>query len=94
MNDQPDIPAGPHLTAEELGARWGGKTANAIIILRHRRRAPKGFRCGGKILFPLAEVEAFEAAKQAADSRFNTALDPTKKPVQARRSSRRRAEAA
>lgn len=90
MDDQPALPPGPYLTAEELGARWGGRTANAIKILRHRRRAPKGYVEGGKLLFPLDEVEAWEAAKQAADSRFNTALDPTKQPVQTRRSPRRK----
>lgn len=90
MNEDPELPEGPHLTTKELGKRWGNKTPNAIHILRHRRRAPKGFRVGGILLFPLAEVEAFERAKQEADSRFNTELDPTAKPVEARRAPRRR----
>lgn len=93
MSEQPERPPGPYLNTEELADRWR-RTPNAIRILRHRRRAPKGYLDGGKLLFPLADVEAFEAARQAVDSRFNTALDPTKKPIEARSSRRRAAEAA
>lgn len=93
MNEPAPQPEGTYLTTQELAARWK-RTPNAIIILRHRRRAPKGFLNGGKLLFPLAAVEEFEAAQKGADSRFNTALDPTKKPAEARGSRRRTAEAA
>jgi hypothetical protein len=88
MNDSAATVEQPYLTVKELALRW--KTSpNAIRIARHRRRAPEGFLRGGKVLFELAAVEAFEAELKAADSRHNTELDPTKKPVEMRGQRRR-----
>lgn len=60
----------PHLSVKQLAKRWN-TTPQAIRILRHRGRAPKGFKRGtsrtSPVLFPLAEVEAFEAQQLAED---------------------------
>jgi hypothetical protein len=93
MDEHRALPPGPYLTIEELADRWH-TTPNAIRIRRHRRTAPPGYREGARLLFPLSGVEAHEAARQAADSRFNTDLDPTRKPVRGRNSRRRTAPAA
>jgi hypothetical protein len=92
MSDEPALPDGTYLTVDQLADRWH-TTPNAIYLRRHKRTAPPGYMEGKRILFPLADVEAHERQKQAADSRFNTALDPTKKPIQARVSRSRKADA-
>jgi hypothetical protein len=92
MDEQPEAPAGPYLTVAELAKRWH-TTPNAIYVRRHKRTAPKGWREGRRILISLADIEAHEAKGQAADSRFNTDLDPTKKPVETRISRRRKTAA-
>jgi hypothetical protein len=56
----------PHLTVPQLAARWQ-TTPAAIYIARHRGKAPKGFKRGVNVLFPLAAVEAFEAQQMADD---------------------------
>lgn len=56
----------PHLTVPELAARWR-TTTNAIYIARHRGKAPKGFKSGAGVLFPLAAVLAFENERMAGD---------------------------
>jgi hypothetical protein len=58
----------PHLTVAQLAKRWH-TTEQAIYHLRHRRKAPRAFRRGRQLLFPLAVVEAHEAAALAADTR-------------------------
>lgn len=83
MDDRPATVEEPYLTTAELARRWK-TTPNAILILRHRRRAPRSFKRGNRVLFPLAEVEAHEKGLQAADSRHNTELDPTHRPVEMR----------
>lgn len=88
MNDNATTVEQPYLTVKELALRWR-TTPNAIRILRHRRRAPEGFLRGGKVFFELAAVEAYENELKAADSRHNTQLDPTSKPVEMRGPRRR-----
>lgn len=56
----------PHLTVAELAKRWK-TTPNGIRIRRHRGRAPKGFKSGVQVLFPLTEVEEWEAQRMAED---------------------------
>ncbi len=92
MSDEPALPDstdGTYLTVKQLADRWH-TTKNAIYIRRHKRTAPPGYQEGRRLLFPLAEVEAHERQKQAADSRFNTTLDPTRKPVEARTAKQRK----
>lgn len=85
MNDTRTDEPSPYLTVDQLAERWH-TTPNAIYTARSRRRKyPKGFRRGKKVLFPLSEVEAHERAEQAADDRFNPELDPTNAPVEAKR---------
>ncbi|WP_262058577.1 DNA-binding protein [Streptomyces sp. STR69] len=66
----PPAEEAPHLTIRQLAVRWQ-TTPQAIRIARHRGRAPKGFKRGNgrtsPVLFPLAEVEAFEAKQMAKD---------------------------
>jgi hypothetical protein len=75
----------PHLTVAELAARWR-TTPQAIYNKRHRRKAPRGFRSGKKLLFPISDVEAFEAAERDNDAQSNPAFDPTRVPQQAKNS--------
>lgn len=72
----PQSESSPHLTVAQLAKRWH-TTARAIYIARHRGKAPQGFKSGAKVLFPLAVVEAFEAAQMAVDrpSRRGTAVE-------------------
>lgn len=84
MNETPAAEDSPYLTVPQLARRLH-MTPNAIYTARSRRRHfPRGFRRGNKVLFPLAEVEAYEHESQQADSRFNRELDPTRVPAQSR----------
>jgi hypothetical protein len=56
----------PHLTVKQLARRWH-TTPQAIYNMRHRRKTPPSFKRGRELLFPLAAVEAHEAAGLAAD---------------------------
>ncbi|MFF3310539.1 helix-turn-helix transcriptional regulator [Streptomyces sp. NPDC002952] len=56
----------PHLTVAQLAARWQ-TTKSAIYVARHRGKAPNGFKSGKAVLFPLAEVEAWERERMAGD---------------------------
>jgi hypothetical protein len=55
------IGAGPHLTQLELADRWrlSGRT---LEKWRQTERGPRYLRVGGRVLYPIAEVERFEAA--------------------------------
>ncbi|MFI8535448.1 helix-turn-helix transcriptional regulator [Streptomyces aquilus] len=70
MSSPPSEDTPTHLTVKQLAERWH-TTPRAIYIARHRGRAPKGFKRGknraAPVLFPLAEVEAFEAKQLAED---------------------------
>ncbi|WP_148003658.1 helix-turn-helix transcriptional regulator [Streptomyces sp. adm13(2018)] len=60
------------MTAEELMktaelAVLLRKTPAAISMMRHRGKGPRGFRAGREVLYPVAEVEAWLAAKVAND---------------------------
>ncbi|MHC3475427.1 helix-turn-helix transcriptional regulator [Streptomyces sp. 7R007] len=76
-------PAPIHLTVKQLAERWN-TTPQAIRILRHRGRAPKAFKRGkgraAPVLFPLAEVEAFEAAQMAQDVPSQRGTAPEHRP--------------
>lgn len=78
----------PHLTVPELAERWK-TTPGAIYIARHRGKAPRGFRRGAKVLFPLAAVLEFEAEEMAGDRpshRGTTAEHRPPEPLLPRRS--------
>ncbi len=50
------------LTAQQLAARWENKVPlRTIERWRSTGQGPKYMKLGGKVLYPLAEVEAFEA---------------------------------
>lgn len=81
----------PHLTVLQLARRWH-KTPQAIYNMRHRGKAPKGFKTGREVLFPIREVEAFETAAIAADPKSNRADRHEMRPAEpAVRRSRRAA---
>ncbi|WP_439947264.1 helix-turn-helix transcriptional regulator [Streptomyces sp. BBFR109] len=76
-----------HLTVPDLARRWK-TTETAIRIRRHRGKAPKGFRAGGRVLFPLTAVEEFEAEQMAEDRpshRGTTVEHRPAEPLRARR---------
>ena len=49
------------LTVEELAAHWG-VSKKAIYNMRYRGKAPRCFKRGRNLMFPIAEIEAFEQA--------------------------------
>jgi excisionase family DNA binding protein len=59
--------ASPYMTTKEL-ADILRTTPNAVRIMRHRGAAPQGFRSGRKVLFRRSVVQAWLAAKEAADT--------------------------
>ncbi|MEU0427873.1 DNA-binding protein [Streptomyces canus] len=83
----------PHLTVRQLAARWQ-TTPTAIYIARHRGKAPKAFKRGTALLFPLAEVERFEAAQMAGDRPSNRGAAAEHRPAEALRGRRGRKAAA
>lgn len=88
MVKQAEADESPHLTVKQLAKRWH-TTPQAIYMMRHRRKAPRGFKRGRELLFPLAGVEAHEAASQAADPK-SPELDPTRCAPEPSRPRRRR----
>ena len=56
-----------HLTTAELAERLR-TSANAIRIMRSRGQAPRCIRRGNKLLWPVAEVEAWERARLTASA--------------------------
>lgn len=83
----------PHLTVKQLAERWH-KSEQAIYAMRHKGKAPRAFKSGIGVLFPLSEVEQWEADRMIGDRLSNrrTALDAM--PAQPRRSRRTRRPAA
>lgn len=56
----------PFMTTKEL-ADILLTTPNAVLLMRHRGRAPQGFRRGRQVLYRRTVVEAWLAAREAAD---------------------------
>lgn len=77
-----ETPQSPHLTVPQLAERWH-TSAQAIYSMRHRGKAPKGFKRGVTLLFPLDEVKQFEADRMAADRPSNRDTDPSHRPAEA-----------
>lgn len=59
-------PASPYMTTKEL-AEILHTTPNGVRVRRHRGQAPQGFRSGRQLLFRRTVVEAWLAAREAAD---------------------------
>lgn len=57
-----------HLTAEELGVRWGGKSPHAIHIMRNKGTAPPAMKINGRLLFSIADIEAYERAHRTLNT--------------------------
>lgn len=69
--------------------RWQ-TTPTAIYIARHRGKAPAGFKRGANVLFPIAAVEAFEAAQMADDRPSHRRTAVEHRPPEALRARRRK----
>jgi hypothetical protein len=55
-----------HLTTQELARRWGVTTGH-LSNLRHQGKGCTYIKPnGGRVLYPIAAVEAYEAATQVA----------------------------
>ena len=54
----------PHLTTEELAVLLRTTPGN-VHVMRSRGKAPKAIKRGNRLLWPLAEVEAWERARTA-----------------------------
>ena len=83
----------PHLTVAQLANRWH-TTKQAIYTARHRGKAPKGFKRGVGLLFPLSEVLEFEAGQMAADKLSNRHQAAEHRPSEPRRARRKSASQA
>ena len=63
---QPAPAAGAtHLTSQQLAARWSITTCSLLRWLRAREGFLKPVRVGRRMLWPLAEVVAYEEATRA-----------------------------
>jgi hypothetical protein len=62
MPDQPPT----FLTTRDLGDRWR-TSAKAIAQLRHRGETPPAVKIGGRLLYRIEDVIAFEQARHEAD---------------------------
>lgn len=74
----------PHLTVRQLAARWH-TTPQAIYVARHRGKAPKGFKRGVMVLFPIIQVEEFESNGMANDRPSNRESLAEHRPPEPRR---------
>lgn len=55
--------AGKFLTAEQVVKRWGGVvTAGTLANWRCKKVGPAFVKLRGRVLYPLAQVEAWESA--------------------------------
>ncbi|MFB7938272.1 helix-turn-helix transcriptional regulator [Streptomyces sp. NPDC056049] len=63
-------------------AEYLGISPHTLYVWRHRRKGPPSFRMGanGRVMYRLAALDAWIREQEAADSRSNLDLDPTKKP--------------
>lgn len=50
-----------HLTPTQLAARWGGMSVGSLANMRSRGQGPDWMKPTGRILYPLAAVEDYEA---------------------------------
>lgn len=49
------------LTPAELSARWGDSVKETTLATwRSRGNGPKYVKCGGRVLYRLADIEAYE----------------------------------
>lgn len=60
MSNRPTPPV-IHLTPSELAARWGVTPAH-LANLRSRGQGPDYLKPAGRVLYPLAAIEAWEAS--------------------------------
>jgi len=56
----------PHLTVKQLAERYQ-TDAKGIYNLRHRRKLPAAITRGGRLMWPLAVIEAHERALREQD---------------------------
>ena len=61
-----NIADSPFLNTQDLAVLLK-TTTNAVHILRHRGRGPKGFRRGRNVLYRRTDVEAWLRAQEDAD---------------------------
>lgn len=55
------LPEDPLLSPEELVARWSNKISERTLAnWRYLKRGPKYQKTGGKVLYPLSEIVAYE----------------------------------
>ncbi|MFI6443781.1 helix-turn-helix domain-containing protein [Kitasatospora sp. NPDC050543] len=87
----PIPPASPALLTVGEAADYIRRTPKAMYRLRARRVGPPSFKTGHRVMYRLSALDAWLAAQEAADSRSNPALDPTRvAPEPSRAKGRRR----
>jgi len=65
----PSEPRPEYLTAAELIERWRRQvSASTLANWRSERKGPPFVKIGGRILYPLADVIAYEAQSRRASS--------------------------
>ncbi|MEV7599902.1 helix-turn-helix domain-containing protein [Kitasatospora sp. NPDC089797] len=77
----------PFLSHKEAAA-YIKRTPRALYCLNDRRQGPPSFRLGGRRMYRLVALKAWLREHEAADSRSNLALDPTRQAPEPRRAKR------
>ncbi len=63
-------------------AEYVRRSPKALRGLRERRRGPASFKAEGRVMYRLSALDEWLAATEAADSRSNLSLDPTRAPAE------------
>lgn len=80
---EPENPRSPVLPLKDA-ARYVHRTPNAMKVMRHRGRGPACFLHEGRLMYYVADLDAWLAASAAADTHFNE-VSAKRVPPQARR---------
>lgn len=81
---EPESPRPPVLPLNKAAA-YVGRTPNAMKILKHRHRGPRCFVQDGRLMYYVADLDAWLAEGAAADPGFDPANNPVLVPPQAKR---------
>lgn len=73
----------PVLTLNEA-ADYVRRTPKAMRRMRELRRGPASFKAGGRVMYRVTALDEWLATSEAADSRSNPGLDPTRRAPQPR----------
>lgn len=84
---EPETPHSPVLPLSEA-ARYVGRTANALKVMRHRRRGPRGFLQEGRLMYFQADLDAWLHQGAQSDPRWAREHDPALRAPETKRARR------